>query len=332
MKVFISWSGDRSKKVAEAVKDWLGVVLQYVEPFMSASDIDSGERWQNALGGQLQESNIGILCLTPENSKAPWIMFEAGALSKSVDRSKVIPLLFDMKISDLEQPLSQFNGVVANDEGIKSLLTSINNAAGTPDKQLREEVLNNAYVSNLATLNSKLSGIQKVSTPPKRKEGEILEDLVGDIRSLKLFLQESAYKPEDVKRFEIREKRLHPMMFVEMASEFIEEAGDLPVALCAIAGTIRDLSPLMYEVLIDAARELRMGGKSIEKVLDRIHRVSKLTRHPMYRDICETEYQYRISQEIAMVIDKRLHAISYRSLSARSKNLAASINAESDQG
>ena len=79
MEVFISWSGDRSEKVAEALRDWLPSVIQSVNPFMSASDIEQGSRWLNDLGIHLENAQFGLICLTQENLKAPWLLFEAGA-------------------------------------------------------------------------------------------------------------------------------------------------------------------------------------------------------------------------------------------------------------
>jgi hypothetical protein len=65
--VFISWSGERSRYVAEALWDWLPLVLQIVEPWMSAEDVEKGSPWESEIMGKLDEANVGIVCLTPEN-------------------------------------------------------------------------------------------------------------------------------------------------------------------------------------------------------------------------------------------------------------------------
>lgn len=84
MKVFVSWSGERSQMLAQALRDWLPLVLHYVQPWLSEKDIDAGKRWSSEIAKQLEESNIGIICITPENIDSSWILFEAGALAKSL--------------------------------------------------------------------------------------------------------------------------------------------------------------------------------------------------------------------------------------------------------
>jgi hypothetical protein len=44
MKVFISWSGDRSKQLAEAIHWWLPNVMQFVKPYFTPADIDKGRK------------------------------------------------------------------------------------------------------------------------------------------------------------------------------------------------------------------------------------------------------------------------------------------------
>src|SRR5437588_11249170 len=85
MKVFISWSGKASRGVAEALRNWLPDVLQAVEPFVSSYDIGAGDRFPETLQKELAETHFGVLCLTPANHQAPWMLFEAGALAKTFE-------------------------------------------------------------------------------------------------------------------------------------------------------------------------------------------------------------------------------------------------------
>lgn len=81
MLVFLSWSGSRSKAVAETFSKWIVQVIQAVEPWIS-SDIEKGARWNSEVAARLEQSRVGIICLTKENLDAKWILFESGALSK----------------------------------------------------------------------------------------------------------------------------------------------------------------------------------------------------------------------------------------------------------
>ncbi|HEX8774895.1 MAG TPA: hypothetical protein VF735_15080 [Pyrinomonadaceae bacterium] len=130
MKVFISWSGDKSKIIAEALSGFLPLIIQAVEPWMSAHNIYKGARWGTELTNVLNQCNFGILCLTPDNLAAPWIFFEAGALSKLIDKSHVVPYLLDVDFEDIKGPLEQFNGAKAEKNETRKLLTAIRIAAG----------------------------------------------------------------------------------------------------------------------------------------------------------------------------------------------------------
>jgi len=92
---------------------------------MSNRDIEPGERWGAKLNEELKLSNYGIICLTPENLHADWILFEAGALSKQVN-SRLTPFLFQLKESEISQPLSQFQCLLADEIGAKQLVFAIN--------------------------------------------------------------------------------------------------------------------------------------------------------------------------------------------------------------
>ena len=122
MKIFISWSGDQSHALALALKEWIPMVLQYVEPWLSQSDIDAGERWDVKIAKELEAANYGIICVTKENAGAPWLLFEAGALAKSMEDGRVIPLLLDIDFKEITGPLAQFQAKKVDKSGINDVV------------------------------------------------------------------------------------------------------------------------------------------------------------------------------------------------------------------
>ena len=64
MRVFISWSGERSKHVAVGLHQWLPKVIQAVKPWMSKQDIGAGTDWLHELRGELSKDSFWIICLT----------------------------------------------------------------------------------------------------------------------------------------------------------------------------------------------------------------------------------------------------------------------------
>ena len=144
MKIFLSWSGDTSHKVAIAFRDWLPQVIQSLTPYVSSEDIDKGTRWSTDIAKELEESAYGIILVTAENLVAPWVNFEAGALSKIIDKSNVSPFLFDVKRSEVKGPLLQFQSTILDKSDICKLLNSINKKIEQDDR-LEEQKLEKAF-------------------------------------------------------------------------------------------------------------------------------------------------------------------------------------------
>lgn len=65
---------------------------------MSEHDIDKGTRNIPAIARNLDETQFGIICLTPENLNAAWLLFEAGALSKIQYDSRVWTFLYELEL------------------------------------------------------------------------------------------------------------------------------------------------------------------------------------------------------------------------------------------
>ena len=125
--VFFSWSGERSKKVAEAFQDIFKEVFDpVIECFLSTRDIAPGARSIQILFDKLEKCNYGICFIDSENVTAPWIQFEAGALSKMVENSKVMILLLDNNTECLQgTPLFAFQHKLFNREHIQSIFEEI---------------------------------------------------------------------------------------------------------------------------------------------------------------------------------------------------------------
>jgi hypothetical protein len=179
-KVFISWSGDLSRKLAETLRDWLPSTLQYVKPYFTPEDIEKGAKWSSEIAKELETSNIGVICLTRDNTEKPWILFEAGALSKSIEKGRVCTLLFDLEPADVKGPLTNFQGTRFVKEDFKRLVVTINSAAG--DARLEPAVLEDVFDMWWPQLETKvrqlLKSHEKEGKKEKRSDRDILEELL----------------------------------------------------------------------------------------------------------------------------------------------------------
>lgn len=186
LRIFISWSGKRSKFVAEALSDWIPYVIQSAKPWISSKDIFAGDDWDKEINERLGELNFGIICLTPENLQAPWINFEAGALScKIKNKTLVCPYLIDLEPKDVAPPLSRFQLVKANKEGTLKIVESINRAV--KENPLDKHFLNETFDHWWPKLEEVLSNLPPVdeehTSKSERNEKEILIEILEIVRN-----------------------------------------------------------------------------------------------------------------------------------------------------
>lgn len=130
MDVFISWSGERSRAAAEALRDWLPKIINALKPWLSVADIDKGARWGTEIATKLKDSKAGIICLTPNNLHSDWLLFEAGALSKTIENTYVCPFLIGLEPADVKPPLAQFQATRATKKDVLKLLKKVEYSAG----------------------------------------------------------------------------------------------------------------------------------------------------------------------------------------------------------
>ena len=186
MKVFLSWSGERSRQVADLLDDWLQCVLQAVDPWMSSKDIDRGALWFSEISDQLADTAVGVVCLTKENRNKPWILFESGALAKGISSNRVCTFLIDLKPTDVENPLAQFNHTKPNKNSLWELVRTINSTL--EEKKLKEKILEKVFETYWPEFDKNFKKIIK-DTPEgevieTRSENDLLVDVLSSIRTM----------------------------------------------------------------------------------------------------------------------------------------------------
>ncbi len=184
MNVFISWSGTRSKQLGEALRDWLPGVLQLVKPYFTPSDTEKGTRWESEIAKELETSEIGILCVTRDNIHSDWVMFEAGALSKVLDKSHVCPVLFGITNTDLAGPLKQFQTTEFTKEDFHKLITLMNNHLA--DNRLSSKTLDGVFEKWWPDIEKKIQAILNEESPseePVRSDRDLLVEILELSRS-----------------------------------------------------------------------------------------------------------------------------------------------------
>lgn len=185
MKVFISWSGELSKELGEIFSKWIPSVLQFVKPYFTPEGIEKGSRWYTEIVKELEECRIGIVILTRENLLEPWIMFEAGALSKELERARICPVLFGVTNSDLVGPLVHFQATSFRIDEMKKLVKSINNAY--EENKLVDSVIDKVFEKWWPDLEEEV----RVAMGKEREKGhgksrtdrEIMEEILGISRA-----------------------------------------------------------------------------------------------------------------------------------------------------
>lgn len=186
MKIFLSWSGQRSRAAAEAFCGFIKPVIQAVDPWISTT-IDKGARWGAEIAAGLEDAKVGIVFLTKENINANWIHFEAGAISKTKD-AHACTFLVDLEPSDIEQPLGQFQHTRDREDDVWSLVQTINGLVGKHNERpLEERTLRALFEVFWPGLSAKLFKARQFhdeTRVTRRSDREVLEEVLEIVRHL----------------------------------------------------------------------------------------------------------------------------------------------------
>jgi hypothetical protein len=187
LNVFLSWSGDRSRRLAQVFNEWLPEMIQSAKPFFSPDDIEKGTNWFGKIAETLGAYDLGILFITRNNMEAPWIMFEAGALYKHIGQSHVCPLLFDdLGPGDLKGPLPLLNVTRFDRTDVQRLVQVLNATQG--ERALLPDVLQRTFDRLWPDLDERVQSIlrdkgEDVEQKPPRSEFDLIQEILEISRS-----------------------------------------------------------------------------------------------------------------------------------------------------
>ena len=167
MNVFIVWGKERSHEIARGLKRLLETTIQGPSYFIS-DDISGGKRWSYVLADQLDKTDVGIVCLTPENLNERWLHFEAGAIVKFSKSANLIPYLYQLAPSDIEQPLADFQCRLADQEGTRKLVLQIAHLCNNQKEDVARHIFDNLawkefnlFLNKLHNKNYNRGSVQK---------------------------------------------------------------------------------------------------------------------------------------------------------------------------
>lgn len=315
-------------------RDWLPSVIQSIEPYVSSEDIDKGARWSTDIAKELENSTFGILCVTRENINTPWLTFEAGALSKTMDKSYVSPFLFDIKRSEVDGPILQFQSTIFEEDDVKKLVKTLNKACG--EENLKEDQLVKTFNVWYPTLEEELKQLitdkreletddnHEIQSPGTQ---EILEEILElsrinqkllrnpetNLARIKEEIQYSMHKYNDIlmsfkagntieSRF-----RIYPEI-VEDISTFTEgvSKSDVLLGIMLALTFYRDRVPWIYDIGMEMVRTL--NSKRISptkgKIINEFSRMLDfLLSHPIMRkSFIYDDLTYKLYNDLGSLI------------------------------
>jgi predicted nucleotide-binding protein len=187
VRIYLGWSGEQSRRIANLFRDWLPQIFFSVEPVLAADDIEPGDvRWSYA---RLEGVDLAIFCLTRSNADSPWLNFEVGAAVKALDRGSIIPCALDVAAAELAGPISQFQVIFLDEIGINHLLGVINSRSSNPVSIRVLQVRLAAILPELESVIADIRGIDEelppfsVDTKP-RTQDDLIDEMRGLLRDI----------------------------------------------------------------------------------------------------------------------------------------------------
>ena len=231
-----------------------------------------------------------------------------------MDKSFVSPFLFDIKRSEVDGPILQFQSTIFQKEDIHKLLKSLNKACG--EASIPEAMLNKAFEVWYPTLEeelNKIKGIQEeteVTDSPKDLSpaySEILEEILDLSRNNQKLLRTTDPKLyESLEQLKLTARRFQPM-FLEELIHVSNRGRKNPFGFLIILSQLKRDFPWIY----DSGKELLAILKSrsnkdtkVEAIENFQEMIDFTFQHPLMRDMLGKKDYWGYMKDFPYVLRK----------------------------
>ena len=164
-QLFISWSGETGKKVADLIYDWMDRIYEDVNSKVFFSTrIRSGRHGFTDIINALNDCKKGFFIITRERVNSPWLHFEAGAVFKANNENDIIPIYVALKREWItNDPLIDFQSTISFEyDGIHNLILQTAQELKWKQRDLYE------------------GGLEKINTEFKKRVDDLINEITPD--------------------------------------------------------------------------------------------------------------------------------------------------------
>jgi hypothetical protein len=295
--VFISHDS-RDADLAAAFSKLLGSVSANMLKSFRSSDkkgtegIEFGDDWYKRVMLKLGDASDVVCLLTERSLERPWILYEAG-VAKGTSGTPVFGVALGVPLSKGSTgPFYQFQNCDDSEDALTKLVMQL--ASRIPNLKPDDDVVKSQVQAFKATAGEILSGLAEPGAETEEEThpgatAKLLEELKVMFRDLPSRVEgQLAENAGDSRRRKMR--RFHPAMLEEFMhiTEYEEEGA---IGILLFASLVRDDTPWLYEVAMEAFRVLTSGTqKAVENIIRSLRMLRHLPmRSPMLEDLCSTD-------------------------------------------
>jgi hypothetical protein len=186
MKIFLSWSKDQSRAIAEVFRDWLPKVIQECrDPYMS-TETTKGDTWFTSLTEALAKAKVGLVFITPSNQHETWLNFESGALLTKLDKQRLCPVLVGLTKSNYDGPLKNLQLTEFEDkEDMRRLLADMNKECDIPlDTAFLNDEFNHRWNDLQDKARAALARVTTPNTAANKKKTRTVDEKIDELLEL----------------------------------------------------------------------------------------------------------------------------------------------------